>query len=255
MTTTQKYIPAVVLGVATFAIASFAFALHSPEHYSFFGDASYVSPGNASSRAVHIVSDASPGFGGINFPVEAGMTFAQLTTLSSDFQLEADDTCIGGSPRAQIKVQTPTSGVKNIFAYFGIDSAGVPCVSGTWQNTGDFLETGRLLDTSQLGGTFYDPYTNALANYGSYPVVSIQIVTDSSWIAADGEHAADIDNTLINSTLFTYEIPVATDKDQCKNGGWKNLVDSEGNPFKNQGQCVASTVPADKGNGGGPGPN
>ena len=230
-------------------VAGVASALHSPEHYSLFGDASYITPGNASGRAVNIASD--PTFGGINFPVEAGVTFASLTTLSSDFRVEADDTCVGGSPRVQIKVQTPSSGVKNIFAYFGTDSAGLPCIPGTWQNSGDFLEVGRLLDTSQVGGTFYDPYVTALANYGSYPVLSIQIVTDSSWASLDAEHAADIDNTLINSTLFTYEIPVAANKDQCKNGGWQNLADDEGNSFKNQGDCVSFVATQGKNKGSG----
>lgn len=223
--------------VATFALASVAFAFHSPEHYTLFGDAAYTSPGNASARAVHIASD--PGFGGINFPAESGLTFADLTTLSSDYNIEADDACLGGSPRMQIKVETPANGVKNIFAYFGIDSAGAPCVVGAWANSGDFLEVGRLLDTSQVGGTFYDPYANALLNYGSYPVVSIQVVADASWAFADNEQALDIDNTLINSTLFTYEVPVATNKDQCKSGGWMNYADDEGNSFKNQGDCVS----------------
>jgi hypothetical protein len=257
MSYTIKILPAVILGVIAFALATFAFALHSPEHYSLFGDASYVSPGNASARAIHIESDtAGGGFGGISYGVEPGTTFADLTTLSSDFRVEADDTCVGGSPRVQIGIDSTGDGVRDgsIFAYFGIDSAGAPCIPGTWQTTGDFLEVGRLLDTSQLGGTFYDPYANALANYGSYGVTSISVVTDSSWASGDSEHAADIDNTLINSTLFTYEVPVATNKDQCKDGGWQNLADANGNPFKNQGQCVASTVPAEKDNGGGPSP-
>ncbi|MBA4182168.1 MAG: hypothetical protein C0506_16400 [Anaerolinea sp.] len=34
-------------------------------------------------------------------------------------------------------------------------------------------------------------------------------------------------------------LTVATDKDQCKKGGWEDLVDSEGNSFKNQGDCVS----------------
>ena len=222
--------------VMAFAFAVSALALHSPEHYTLFGDATYTTPGNASARAVHVESD--PGFGGINYPVESGTTFAELTTLSTDYKIEADDACLGGSPRVQIKVQTPTNGVKNIFAYFGTDSGGTPCVVGAWANTGDFLEVNRLLDTSQLGGTFYDPYANALANYGSYPVLSIQIVGDASWAFADNEQAFDIDNTLINTTLFTYEVPVASSKDQCKNGGYKNVNDDNGNGFKNQGQCV-----------------
>jgi hypothetical protein len=30
-------------------------------------------------------------------------------------------------------------------------------------------------------------------------------------------------------------------KDQCKNGGWVYYIDDQGQPFKNQGQCVAYT--------------
>jgi len=33
--------------------------------------------------------------------------------------------------------------------------------------------------------------------------------------------------------------PVATNTDQCKNGGWKTLTDGLGNAFKNQGDCVS----------------
>jgi hypothetical protein len=40
--------------------------------------------------------------------------------------------------------------------------------------------------------------------------------------------------------------PVPTDKDQCKHGGWQNLADDQGEPFKNQGQCVAFVMPATK---------
>jgi hypothetical protein len=29
---------------------------------------------------------------------------------------------------------------------------------------------------------------------------------------------------------------------QCKNGGWKALTDASGQPFKNQGQCVAHAI-------------
>jgi hypothetical protein len=33
--------------------------------------------------------------------------------------------------------------------------------------------------------------------------------------------------------------PVPKSKDDCKNGGWKNFVDDQGRPFKNQGDCVS----------------
>ena len=47
-----------------------------------------------------------------------------------------------------------------------------------------------------------------------------------------------IDNTQINGTTYTYEPPPT--KNDCKNGGWKNLTDSNGQKFKNQGDCVSS---------------
>jgi hypothetical protein len=46
------------------------------------------------------------------------------------------------------------------------------------------------------------------------------------------------------STLYeviarvTVPLPVPTDKQECKKGGWRELFDSNGNPFKSQGQCV-----------------
>jgi hypothetical protein len=35
---------------------------------------------------------------------------------------------------------------------------------------------------------------------------------------------------------------VPQSKSDCKHGGWKNLADDEGRPFRNQGQCVSFVV-------------
>jgi hypothetical protein len=211
--------------------------------YALVGDAMYVSPGNnMSPRAVQIRSDANPGFGGISYEVPAGTTFGELDVLSTDFRPEADDQCIGGAPRFSIGIDTDNDGDTDgfIFAYFGTDSAGAPCVPGVWQNTGDFLETNRLLDTSQLpGGTFYDPYALALTKYGGMTVTSIEVVVDASWAHADGEQTFLIDNTNVDGTIYTYDTP--TNANECKNGGWMNLVDGNGKPFKSQGACIKYT--------------
>jgi len=39
--------------------------------------------------------------------------------------------------------------------------------------------------------------------------------------------------------MFIQPSPHPSNKDQCKNGGYKNYVDDNGQPFKNQGQCVS----------------
>jgi hypothetical protein len=46
----------------------------------------------------------------------------------------------------------------------------------------------------------------------------------------------------ITGTLTTPP-PVPTDKDQCKDGGWQDLADNQGQPFRNQGQCVSFVEP------------
>ena len=45
-----------------------------------------------------------------------------------------------------------------------------------------------------------------------------------------------------NGSSWTYNFEpfrTPTTKDDCKNGGWQNLRDVNGAPFKNQGQCVS----------------
>ncbi len=207
--------------------------------YTLYGDATIVTTGHPG-NAVKLTSDATPGYGGVDFDIPAGTTFADLTTLATDYKFEADDTCGGGSPRFQINVQVPGDGVQNIFVYIGPPPAYTACLPDTWLNTGDLLEGVNPIDTSQLpGGTFYDPYTAALARYGSYVVTGVQVVVDGSWTALDGEQTAFVDNTNIDGVIYTYDKSEPTGKDDCKNGGWMDLVNGDGDAFKNQGDCVS----------------
>jgi hypothetical protein len=95
------------------------------------------------------------------------------------------------------------------------------------------------VDTSQLGGTFYDTWGNAQTNYGTDDITGISFVVDGSWVT--DPQTVQIDNTQINDTTYDYEVVVnePTSKQDCKHGGWMNLTDAQGNSFENQGQCVA----------------
>jgi hypothetical protein len=218
-----------------------AFASHIGYHL--FGDATIV-PGGNPGNAVKLTSDihSGPGYGGIDFKVAAGMTFADLNALATDYKFEADDTCLGGSPRFQVNVTDPVSGDSgNIFVYIGPPPAYTGCPSNVWLITGNLLSGVNPIDTSQLNlGFFYDPYATALVKYGSYTVTGIQLVADAGWAFPDGEQTVFVDNTNIDGTIYTYDEkghPQSTD--DCKNGGWTDLVNDDGEAFKNQGDCVS----------------
>jgi hypothetical protein len=57
------------------------------------------------------------------------------------------------------------------------------------------------------------------------------------------------DLVTFNDTTYDFEpYIVATDKDQCKKGGWQTVTDADGNPFKNQGDCVSYVATGGKNN-------
>jgi hypothetical protein len=203
--------------------------------YSLFGDAQLVSPGNASPTAAQIRYDpAGPGYGGVDFTVPAALTVANLNNLSTDYKFVAG-TCGGGSPRFQLNVTNGTTS-GNIFVYIGPPPSYTGCAQGIWLNTGNLAASTNLVDTSQLPlGSFYDPYANAQLKYGSYQVTGIQLVADGFSGIAQTTH---VDNVMINNQTTTFEKPVATNKDQCKDGGWMNLGRADGSGFKNQGDCI-----------------
>ena len=230
----HKFFTSLAIVAALALTVAIGAAVAAAGGYHLYGDATIVSGGNPG-NAVKLTSDADPGYGGVDFDVPAGTTFADFTTLATDYKFEADDTCGGGSPRFQINVQVPGDGVRNIFVYLGPPPAYTACPPNVWLNTGDLLEGVNPIDTSQLpAGTFYDPYLAALAKYGSYVVTGVQVVVDGGWTAVDGEQTAFVDNTNIDGTVYTYE-----NADSCKDGGWMALKKDDGSAFKNQGDCVS----------------
>ncbi len=68
----------------------------------------------------------------------------------------------------------------------------------------------------------------------------------SEWSnSATNTHKITVDNTPVTPPAQV----VATDKDQCKNDGYKNFVNAAGKSFKNQGACVSSVASNGKAGG------
>lgn len=55
-------------------------------------------------------------------------------------------------------------------------------------------------------------------------------------------YVANTDAFNFNGTVYNFELTnTPSNKDQCKDGGYVNYTDQNGNAFKNQGQCVSWT--------------
>jgi hypothetical protein len=50
---------------------------------------------------------------------------------------------------------------------------------------------------------------------------------------------------LVSGDLLVHDALPLTSKDQCKHGGWRDFTDDEGQPFENQGECIAFVQDAD----------
>ncbi len=206
-----------VIGLALFVVPAFA---SGP---TLFGSA-VIQNG-----AVNLTSSGAS-YSGIDFPVPSGLTVNGLSNLQVNYEATVGG-CGGGSPRYQVGVTTP-SGPANIFVYIGTPP-NYTCVLNAWLDSGNLFDesnSANKVDTSQLGGTFYDTLSHMYSTYGSYPVTDISLVVDSGWMF--GTETILVKSAGINSATFSV---LPTSKDQCKNGGWMNFI----TPFKNQGDCVS----------------
>lgn len=223
----------VLLGLAAALTAPAGAAPHSTTTYTLFGDAALVSPGNGSPTAAQIRSDATiaPFYGGVDFGFPTGLTVAGLNALSTDYMFTSGS-CGGGSPRFVATVTNGTvAGTGSISFYIGPPPNYTGCPLNVWGNTGNLASAANLVDATQLGGLFYEPYAAVQAAYGSYTVTDLAVVDDSYWFA--GTQTVLVDNVQINNSTTTFE-----NAQSCKDGGWKTFTSSPG-PFKNQGDCVS----------------
>jgi hypothetical protein len=143
---------------------------------------------------------------GASFADTGVTTFSSISTLSTEFDV-TDDDCKGGSPRFQVRVQTP-SGEKNVFVYLGPSPSFTGCSTNVWIASGNLIgATDGRYDTSQVqAGTQISTYAQALALVGSYQVTGISLVVDSGWSFDDKEQTVKVRNVRVNgSTFYTGE--------------------------------------------------
>ena len=191
--------------VAALALATAAPALAADGSTTFGG--ATVSNGVATLVANVGNASATDDFSGVTVPVPAGLTFGQITELSTEYNV-TDDDCGAGSPRFQIKV-----GGKNVFVYLGPSPNFTGCTKDTWLSSGNLVGTsdaGRV-DTSQFaGGSVNSTWAAAVTLLGAQAVEGISLVVDASWNSptqtntafTDKEQTVLVRNVKLNGTTF-----------------------------------------------------
>jgi hypothetical protein len=153
-----------------------------------------------------LVSNTSPpntpndDFGYLQLPLPAGLTLAQVTELSAEFNV-TDDDCGGGSPRFEINYGTN----KNVFVYLGPAPSFTGCAQNTWSPSGNVVGTSDQcrVDTAQISpGTQCSTWAAAVALIGTQTINYVRVVVDSGWKFADGEQTVMIRNIKLNGTTF-----------------------------------------------------
>jgi hypothetical protein len=206
----QKLLVAVAVAAAAFAFAPAALA-----------QADFTLGGGAQAGVGHVklVSDLSDtsttnDSSWIDLAVPTGLTFAGITSLSTEFNV-TDDDCGGGSPRFQIQV-----GGNNVFVYLGPSPSFTGCTPSTWLQSGNLVGTSDpcRVDTSQHApGTQCSTWAAAVALLGSQPVTGIRLVVDSGWFFVPPRTQTDREQTILvrNVTLNgrTFITPQQPSKD------------------------------------------
>ena len=232
----------VAAALAAMSLSSVASA--APLSSSPFGETAPAGGG-----ATKLISDYNPGhtgYGGLDYALPgASIGFGDIKVLQTSLLPDPGDDCGAGSPRYQLNVDTNGDGGfdGNVFVYTGFPTP-FNCPFGG--DTGNLIGTGGrgdivgTYDLSQIGGSGYTDYTSTAAFFAAHPgyrIIGIQIVVDSGWNAAaagsDGREAITVNSTV------DVNLGAASNKEQCKSGGWRFLTRADGSAFKNQGDCVS----------------
>jgi len=135
-------------------------------------------------------------FGALTFSVPSGTTLSSLTTLSADYNI-TEGSCGGGSPRFQLNIDG-----KNVFVYLGPTPNFTGCASG-WTSTGNLATNPDLrVDLSQLGGSQYSTWAQAVTLLGSHTVTGINFAVDGGWSQTAKKQVVQVKNVTINGAAY-----------------------------------------------------
>jgi len=184
--------------------------------------------------------ELSDDFAFLSFAPSGSLTFADITNLTADYAFALGN-CQGGSLRWSVTFDIneddgtvpgegdpdPRANDRSIFIYYGGYPSFTDCTTGANNQSGVNMIglTDLRYDTSQLGGTFYDTYANALSLAGpqtgevsrpALKIASITLAIDSGWMqdetGAYKDQSVTLTRALVNDNVFVpvSGVPAAT---------------------------------------------
>jgi hypothetical protein len=208
----------------TAAAANPLLCFDGPSEETIYGGDCAINPGGTSATLNTTDGDPDGSYAGVYYAESnlSGDSVTTVTGLSFTYSCTSAATCVtGGSPRMSIPIDTDGDGDTESYAFIDANNCGqAGATSGTVnQNCPVFF-----------GGTLYTSWaTFAAANSGA------RIADDFLFVIADQPFRGVISNVQLGQGE---DAGVATRKNECKDGGWKNITRENGSSFKNQGDCI-----------------
>jgi hypothetical protein len=145
-----------------------------------------------------IYGDASTDndFAFMSFTPASTLLFSEIAELKTDYTFTLGD-CHGGSLRWSVRV----SATQSVFIYYGDEPNTTDCTTNSQSGINMIGLADLRYDTSQVGGTFYDTYANALTLVGSTPIIRASLVIDSGW---GGDQRLNVSNTTVNGNVYQF---------------------------------------------------
>src|SRR5215212_5328159 len=137
-------------------------------------------------------------------PSPALAQLSDLTNLSAIYDFTTGD-CHGGALRWTVRIDTQDNGPGDdpaVYIYYGSPPAFDSCDAANGQSGQNLLAAPSVLrfDTSQLGGTFYDTWTDALTLAGNHDVTRASLVLDGGYL---GDQVVDLTAATVNDNTLT----------------------------------------------------
>ena len=215
---------AVFLGNAgTAAAANPLLCFDGPSEGTVYGGDCTINPDGTSATLNTADGDVDGSYAGVYYATTSlsGDLIGTVTGLSFTYSCTTGAPCVtGGSPRMSIPIDTNNDGTTDGYAFIDANNCGQ-----TTNRTGTVDQSCPVFFGSTL-------YTNWAAFASANP--TYRIATDSvPFVIADQPFRGIISNVQLGQAENA-----ASDKNECKDGGWKDMTRADDSSFKNQGDCI-----------------